>query len=403
MAKILLESGGIMWKNAIYLFSSILIASLVILISGRYLDGISGSYLGEQKQRLEVQTEYQTELEKVQAGNVYEKLVNKKEISVLIIGDDIAQGGLETEDEKKWYNLLAKRIKEEYGADLTCKNIATPGGTAFDGWIDYITDRERQEYDLVFLCFGANDEREMNFNQKVFGAIVEGLIRNIKKAKASTEISTIIENSIRSQSYVDTLKQVSEYYEITYADIIKAFIDSRLPFNDITEDGRKPNEQGYSIYVNTIFDLIKSNINSKREPGFDGKKPLLYEESNAFENGKITTEFLTIQGFYNSVVAFDKIFMKSSHSNDSITYEVSNSHMLGVTLMAGPNCGIVDIYLNNRLIQTYDCYAPYEALRHVLISDNIGMGTHKIRIEVSSIKNAKASNSNVYIHGIITN
>jgi len=146
MAKILLESGGIMWKNAIYLFSSILIASLVILISGRYLDGISGSYLGEQKQRLEVQTEYQTELEKVQAGNVYEKLVNKKEISVLIIGDDIAQGGLETEDEKKWYNLLAKRIKEEYGADLTCKNIATPGGTAFDGWIDYITDRERQEY-----------------------------------------------------------------------------------------------------------------------------------------------------------------------------------------------------------------------------------------------------------------
>ncbi|HOP93418.1 MAG TPA: hypothetical protein PLP24_08625 [Acetivibrio thermocellus] len=78
MAKILLESGGIMWKNAIYLFSSILIASLVILISGRYLDGISGSYLGEQKQRLEVQTEYQTELEKVQAGNVYEKLVNKK-------------------------------------------------------------------------------------------------------------------------------------------------------------------------------------------------------------------------------------------------------------------------------------------------------------------------------------
>jgi len=45
MAKILLESGGIMWKNAIYLFSSILIASLVILISGRYLDGISGSYL----------------------------------------------------------------------------------------------------------------------------------------------------------------------------------------------------------------------------------------------------------------------------------------------------------------------------------------------------------------------
>jgi len=39
----------------------------------------------------------------------------------LIIGDDIAQGGLETEDEKKWYNLLAKRIKEEYGADLTCK------------------------------------------------------------------------------------------------------------------------------------------------------------------------------------------------------------------------------------------------------------------------------------------
>jgi len=171
---------------------------------------------------------------------------------------------------------------------------------------------------------------------------------------------------------VDTLKQVSEYYEITYADIIKAFIDSRLPFNDITEDGRKPNEQGYSIYVNTIFDLIKSNINSKREPGFDGKKPLLYEESNAFENGKITTEFLTI------------LFMKSSHSNDSITYEVSNSHMLGVTLMAGPNCGIVDIYLNNRLIQTYD-------------------GTHKIRIEVSSIKNAKASNSNVYIHGIITN
>jgi len=66
------------------------------------------------------------------------------------------------------------------------------------------------------------------------------MIRNIKKAKASTEIITIIENSIRSQSYVDTLKQVSEYYEITYADIIKAFIDSRLPFNDITEDGRKP-------------------------------------------------------------------------------------------------------------------------------------------------------------------
>jgi len=90
---------------------------------------------------------------------------------------------------------------------------------------------------------------------------------------------------------VDTLKQVSEYYEITYADIIKAFIDSRLPFNDITEDGRKPNEQGYSIYVNTIFDLIKSNINSKREPGFDGKKRYFMRKAMLLRTEKLQRNF----------------------------------------------------------------------------------------------------------------
>ncbi|WP_273480845.1 SGNH/GDSL hydrolase family protein [Acetivibrio straminisolvens] len=392
-----------MWKNAIYLFCSIFIVSAIILISGKYLDDTSAKSTVEQSKSLEDQVGEYTELEKAQSRNVYAKLMNNKEINVLIIGDGIVQGGPETDGNKKWYNLLAKRIKEEYGADSTFKVIATPGGTAFGGWIDYLTDSSAQEYELVFLCFGASDEKELKFNQTIFGNILEGLIRNIKKTKANTEIITIIENSIKSEAYINTLKKVSDYYDITYVDTIKAFINSRQGIDVLTEDGVNPSEKGYSIYIDAVFDLIKSNIDNKREPGFDERKPLLFEESNRFYTAKITTEFLTIGGFYNSVVACDKIFMKSNRSNDYITYEVKDSQVLGVTLLGGPDCGIVDIYLNDKLIQTYDCYAPYEALRHVLISDNIGVGTHKIRIEVSSIKNAKASDSNVYIHGLITN
>lgn len=403
MAKILLESGDIMWKNAIYLFSSILVVTAVILVSGRYLDGRSEIDQVELNNQFEVEAVQETELEKAQSRNVYTKLMNNKEIKVLIIGNGIAQGGLEADEEKKWYNRLGKKIKEEYGADSTFKIITTPGGTAFGGWIDYIADSEPKEYDLVFLCFGSSDEKELNFNQTVFGTIMEGLIRNIKRAKSNTEIITIIENSIKSEAYIDTLKKISDYYEITYVDTIKAFIDSRMAIDVLTEDGANPSEQGYEIYTDAVFDLIKSNIDNKREPGFEEEKPLLFEESNAFTNGKITTEFLTIRGFYNSEVACDRIFMKSNRSNDSITYEVNNSRVLGVTLLGGPDCGTVDIYLNDKLIQTYDCYAPNEALRHVLISDNIGLGLHKLRIEVANVKNAKAADSNVYIHGIITN
>lgn len=193
MAKILLESGDIMWKNAIYLFSSILVVTAVILVSGRYLDGRSEIDQVELNNQFEVEAVQETELEKAQSRNVYTKLMNNKEIKVLIIGNGIAQGGLEADEEKKWYNRLGKKIKEEYGANSTFKIITTPGGTAFGGWIDYIADSEPKEYDLVFLCFGSSDEKELNFNQTVFGTIMEGLIRNIKRAKSNTEIITIIE------------------------------------------------------------------------------------------------------------------------------------------------------------------------------------------------------------------
>lgn len=392
-----------MWKNAIYLFSSILIVSVVILASGKYFDRRNSTDAAVLNEQFEVEIAQYSELEKAQSRNVYTKLMNNKKISVLIIGDGIAQGGFETDDENNWYNLLAKKLKEEYGADTTFETITIPGGTAFGGWIDYISNSKPSEYDFVFLCFGASDEKELNFNQTIFGTIMEGLIRNLKRTKANTEIIPIIENSIKSEAYINTLKQVSEYYELTCVDTMKAFIDSRLGLDILTKDGVNPSEHGYSIYTDAVFNLIKSNIDSKREPGFEEAKPLLFDGSDGFDSGKITTEFITIRGFYNSVVACDRIFMRSNDFSDSITYEVNNSRVLGVTLLGGPNCGIVDIYLNDKLIQTYDCYAPHEALRHVLISDNIGLGSHKIRIQVSDAKNNKTEDSKVYVHGIITN
>jgi len=85
----------------------------------------------------------------------------------LIIGDDIAQGGLETEDEKKWYNLLAKRIKEEYGADLTCKILQHPVEQhLMDGLT--ILPTEKGKSMILYFMFWCKRRKRDEFQSKSF-------------------------------------------------------------------------------------------------------------------------------------------------------------------------------------------------------------------------------------------
>lgn len=324
--------------------------------------------------------------------NVYEKLDAGQLIDYLIIGDSIGQGDGAPANEG-WSSQLNKKLRETYGSTVNVKRYTIGGGIALGGWADY-AERPRGDYDLVFLCFGQNDQGAMSARQ--FGPIYENLIRRIRKDHPMTEMITFTESSLRTEEYPNVIRELSEYYEVLNADMRTAFRDSGMEDSRLSNDGVHPNGQGYALYAQKIFEMLTAGIGMKTI-GTLPEAPYFPASVN-FDKRQTLSEWTSLDQFR----PYGPGLIVASEPGSAVTANFRGD-FLGLDLVFQNAGAMIDIYVDGDKVQTIDTYWHYEfdVNWKKFVADDLGDVPHTLRIEVAEENHPASSGTVAKIKGFI--
>ncbi len=205
------------------------------------------------RQDTEVQRQYLSAYDKLQAG---------EDISVLVVGDSIAEG-TGASSGHSWAKMLPDKIKETYGSECTLTNVSMGGNASIAGITRINILDDDIDYDLAIICYGENDNDDWTFAPDY-----EGIIRALKIKYGNIDIISVLESSQRD--YTNKMNQIltiAEYYNIPVADTIEAFNESGYEYDELVgapDDLVHPNDLGHQIYMETVLDVIQSEVGSQR-------------------------------------------------------------------------------------------------------------------------------------------
>jgi len=326
-------------------------------------------------------------------NSFYDKVSEKQEISILVLGDAIGESS-GVKEESKWYNSINKWINSEYGAKSNIKLFTSPKGNVFAGLSDF-NFADNKKYDLVFICFGENDLKDMTLAQ--YSGVYEALVRNIKTNNNKCEVINIIESSIKSdKTFPEALKKISNYYNLQFVDTRDVFSKSQIPYNNLSSNGILPNEKGYELYSSAIEDLLKSNITNKRTVDYEAKT-VLYPAALQFSKTTFVDKEIEKSGFEKQGT-----LISASIKGSSISYTFSGT-MVAISFETGLDYGKLNITLDSKLLKKVDCYSEVSGKKILLMYNDVQPGQHKIKVQVSQEINPKSKGNKISLYGIIKN
>ncbi|MGN0707572.1 MAG: SGNH/GDSL hydrolase family protein [Faecalibacterium sp.] len=186
-----------------------------------------------------------------------DKIEKGYSINMLVCGDSLG-GATENND---WCMLLADNLKTKYSSDVNVTNVSMGGTNVFGGYTRINALPAENTFDLIIFCYGQNDTDDSEFSTK-YEAMLQAAITKYPDA----QLICILESS--QKDYTNKIKQiieVCEYYGIPYADMIEAFGESGMEYDDLSSDGIHPNEKGCEIYANKIVEVIQSEVLNKKQ------------------------------------------------------------------------------------------------------------------------------------------
>jgi lysophospholipase L1-like esterase len=210
--------------------------------------------------------------------NPYEKIKNKKEIAILVIGDNIAQSE-GVPEESKWHTLLGKAIEGSYGAKVSFKQLTGSKQVVTKALEDYNKQEAANKYDFVILCLGEYDIVQGKLED--FKKNYETLIRKIKAGNPNCEVIPLIESSIQNnKTFPSAIKELADYYELPLIDERESFKQSKVDYDKLMLTPKEkiiPNKEGYKLYADSIFNSVKGNVEN-------GKKVKALEKVEIYKN-----------------------------------------------------------------------------------------------------------------------
>lgn len=205
----------------------------------------------------------------------YEKLKNKEDVNVLIIGDSIGEGS-GGEYGKCWFQLLENAVEEEYGVKYRTRNVSFGGNAAYCGYVSSKIFADGTDYDLAVLCYSQNDG-----DLKTLSIYYEAMIRALRTKYDNIDIISILESPQRSiNPKMQTVIDICEYYGIPTADTITPFNTSEIGYDNLTTDGVHPNNEGQKIYFETVMDVIRAEYAETAERFYSLPEPIKPEVKN---------------------------------------------------------------------------------------------------------------------------
>ncbi len=303
--------------------------------------------------------------EKLKKYNFYQKLKERLQVNVLFLGNAITDGVGVSDYNYRWVNQFVNEIENGYGSDLKGFNYGKAGSDAFYGYNILNFSASSLVYDLVFICYGADEDPE------TFKINYDGLLRSIKNQNSKCEIYCIIEAS--SDGYgenADTVRQLCTHYGGVLIDVNEYFIANKIDTNE-TLDGIVPNLKGNIEYYNCISKVLRENFLNERAI------------STEIKPNSVTTKYFDN---YNVITRTD---MKRIGET---VYEFSaKGKMAGLIFNKSyTDGGTIKIYVNGKKVQTIDNKRSEndvgKGVDFALISYDLS-GVNKIRIEMGSADN----------------
>jgi lysophospholipase L1-like esterase len=339
-------------------------------------------------------------------------LKENNNIKLLVIGDSIGQSDGSTSEKKKWYNQFGNYLTKTYNVNISTELLTTPISTIFSGWADYFINKTPNT-DMAFICFGQNDQYVHDINQ--FSSIYESLIRTIKSKNPNAEIVLILEsplmdskNLAQVSQYTNVIKNLSTKYNTPVLDTISAFKISKKKYTDLTTNDKvTPNDSGYDIYSKTLINLFKErNDEIKRNDlvlkPFDKRSEELFSTAKKYSTFNLITEPTLKIGFDSKELFEDKSFFMEKRPGKIIEYDLENSNIISISLVSDSESGFIKIYNDNVLLKEIDLYSPVKIRQHLLITDQLDLKKHKIKIELIANKNPVSTGNTAKILGLMT-
>lgn len=174
----------------------------------------------------------------------YQKLTDRFDVNVLIVGDSIGAGvGTETEGQQ-WFKQLQTYLRTVNKSKVSVTNISMGGNASYAGYVRTMALRDDVNYDLAIICYGQNDRTDG------FSTNYESIIRAIRSKYPDCSIISILESSQREYTEKMTaIQSICEHYDIPVVDTIDAFKNSGKAYDDLSNDGVHPNDAGQG-YIN---------------------------------------------------------------------------------------------------------------------------------------------------------
>ena len=326
---------------------------------------------------------------------VYKKIADGDSVSYLIIGDSIGRGSGASEKKYKWNKVLERKMKEAHNITMRGDTLVQSGATAFEGLFKLQAEKNyfSKKYDVIFILFGENDRKYMNPHD--FSILYEALIRSAKDKHPNAEIVTITENPLKDRDFADAIKKISNHYRTTHINMMEAFSSHSKSAAELTVDEVHPNDEGYRLYADTIYDRLMENTSVTKK--ITELTVPIYEDSDfSFD---VLDQFNEMEGFIK-----ENDYYVSHQKGSFIEYSFHGS-TVGVKLLRTPEGGNVDVYIDDEFYTTLSTWWPLVKERYLYISNNLTPGLHTIRFVTTgdaSINNVTSKNV-VRLSSIILN
>ncbi len=312
---------------------------------------------------------YQEEQERQEAlkrqaadDSFYQKLADGFDVNVLIVGDSIGQGSGTQTDGQQWFSQLQTYLRTVNKSKVSVTNVSMGGNASYAGYVRTMALNDDVNYDLAIICYGQNDSTDG------FSTNYESIIRAIRSKYPDCSIISILESS--QQTYTEkmtTIQTICEHYSIPIADTIDAFNNSGKAYEDLSNDGVHPNDDGQEIYFETVKSVIDDNVAAST-----GKMPdvdVINADVHKFDN------FV----WYDASSDFKRV--------DDTTFTISTnaSGVFGIDYTYESGDNKADIYVDGELFKSPTVTFNYDfSQRHILVVSKNCTAKNEIKIVFTS-------------------
>lgn len=319
------------------------------------------------KKAFQEQQEQQIALKQQEAeDSFYQKLSDGFDVNVVIIGDSIGAGaGIQTEG-KQWFAQLQTYLQTTYKDSVSITNVSMGGNSSYAGYVRTMNLNDDENYDLAIICYGQNDSIEG------FSTNYESIIRAVRSKYPNCSIISVLESSQKEYTEkMTTIQSICEHYDIPVADTISAFNDSEKSYEELSNDGVHPNDNGQQIYFETIKTVIDDNVTNSA--GKMNDVDVINMDVHKFDNFK----------WYDASSDFERV------DDTTFVLNTSASGILGIDYTYETGENKADIYVDGEVFESPTVTFDYDfSQRHILVVSEDCTVEKNIKVVFSSKEQA---------------